>query len=171
MKCSCDLFLRLEIVSSSNRAKIQIGLLFGNGLKNRKKNLFSPNHVGPKALCSLRPTQRQPGIVPRPWSPTEQTSLFQKVSIPYQILSLKSQFDPKPSRFSPLPPPPSSHQIWVSHIDSPLGGGAPAYTITVKEVLGAGAPQGGVPATVKDKPSRTIIASSPWTHGWNGRDH
>jgi hypothetical protein len=44
-KCSCDLFLQLEIVRSSNRVEIQFGFLFGNGLKNKKKNLFSPSHL------------------------------------------------------------------------------------------------------------------------------
>jgi hypothetical protein len=61
----CDeVLLRLDIVRSLNRAKSQFGLLFGNGLKNRKKNLFSPSHVGPKALCALRPAQSQPGFIP-----------------------------------------------------------------------------------------------------------
>jgi hypothetical protein len=54
--------LRLEIIRILNRAKIQYGLLFGNTLKNRKKSLFSPSRVGPKALG---PAQSHSGFVPR----------------------------------------------------------------------------------------------------------
>jgi hypothetical protein len=73
------------------------------------------------------------------------------------------RFVPKPSHFLPLPLPPSSHRIRVSHVDSPLGGGAPAYTTAARAVLGAIAPPEGAPTTVEDRSSHSIAASSPWT--------
>jgi hypothetical protein len=57
--------------------------------------------LGPKFSFSLKPAQPTflsllplwpPGQITRIWSPTKQSSSFQKVSIPYRILSLKSWF-------------------------------------------------------------------------------
>jgi hypothetical protein len=73
------------------------------------------------------------------------------------------RFHPKAIRFSPFPPPSLGHRIRLSCVDSPLGGGAPTNTTTVREVLRAGAPPRGAPAIVKDRSNYTIVAGSLWT--------
>jgi hypothetical protein len=73
------------------------------------------------------------------------------------------RFAPKPSRVSPLPPPPLSDRIGVSQVDSPLGGGAPTNAATAREVLGAKAPPEGDLTAIEVRFNRPYVADLPWT--------
>jgi hypothetical protein len=53
---------------------------------------------------------------------------------------------------------PSSHRTRDSHVDSSLGGGSPAYTITIGGVLGARVPLDAAPAVIEDRQSRAVVA-------------
>jgi hypothetical protein len=72
------------------------------------------------------------------------------------------RFAPKPSRLSPLPPPPSSHRIGVSRVDSPLGGGAPTNTVATGEVHGAGAPPEGALIAVEVRLNLPYVTGLLW---------
>jgi hypothetical protein len=60
-------------------------------------------------------------------------------------------------------PPPSSRYTGASRSNPTLGGGAPAYTITVGGVLGVRAPSDAIPTAIEDRSSRLPVASFLWS--------
>jgi hypothetical protein len=58
---------------------------------------------------------------------------------------------PNPSRHCRATMLPSSRHIGDSRADSSLGGGSPAYTVTIGRVLGAGVPLDAASAIVEDQ--------------------
>jgi hypothetical protein len=54
---------------------------------------------------------------------------------------------------------PSSRRTGDSRVDSSLGGGSPAYSITIRGVLGARVPLDAAPTVVEDWQSRAVVTS------------
>jgi hypothetical protein len=73
------------------------------------------------------------------------------------------EFDPNPSHHCRATSLPSSHYTGASRANPTLGGGAPAYTSTAGEVLGAKASSDIVPTAFEGHPSRLPVASFPWS--------
>jgi hypothetical protein len=66
---------------------------------------------------------------------------------------------PNPSRHYRAMTTPSSHRTEDSRADSSLGGGSPAYTVTIRGVLGARVPLDVIPTVVEDWQRCAVVAS------------